>query len=225
MATPRATINPPKVTGPPKGVVRPPTPVPAKGVLRPGSTGYVAPPAPTATGVAAAGAAPQQLPVDPIYQSALAALGKTRDDTISGLQTARSTQLLGYGYTEDPTSHALSFDPNNPFSKASLLKQQYDINRRKTAQTMGSQGQLYAGASQNAQDYLNRGQLQAEDALQKSLAQWLGQNTADVTTARNAYETGATTALGESKDRLAALENPLYTPSKTNKTPAKKKKK
>jgi hypothetical protein len=217
----RASINPPKVKGPPKGVVRPPTPVPGKGVLRPGSTGYVAPPQTTPGATAAAAPANPwlELPPDPIYTKAVEGLGKTRAETVGGLEAQRKGQLLAFGYSEvpdpagDPTKFALSFDPNNPFSKASLLKQEYDVGRAKKAHSMAATGQMYAGAAQNAQDYINRQQLGAEDTLQKQLTAWLLQNTQDVATAGTTYETGVQDEDEARVGRLLTGDNPLYNPT------------
>jgi hypothetical protein len=76
---------------------------------------------------------------------------------------------------------------------------------------MASGGQLYAGAFQTAQDSINRGQLGAEDALQKSLTSWLSDNTQRKAQAGMDYEAGAGRAAGASTAR--ALDSPLYTPT------------
>jgi hypothetical protein len=156
-------------------------------------------------------------PPDPIYDDEIAGLARRRDDTVTGLGQGRQAELLGYGYTEDPNTRALAFDPNNPFSRASLLKRNYDVSRSRTGNQMASGGQLYAGAFQTSQDAINRGQLGAEDALQQSLTSWLAQNTQRKAQAGIDYETDAGRAAGRSAAR--ALDSPLYTP--TAQTPIK----
>jgi hypothetical protein len=160
------------------------------------------------------GAAP--LPVDAAFDEQMGALGSTRDQALAANTGARTRGLGEYGFTEsafDPASQtmgALAFDPNNPFSKAALLKKSYDVGRAKTGQSMGSQGQLYSGAYQTAQDQLNRNQLQGEDTLTKSLSQFLASNSGQRTQAQTNFELGAGQAEGDRVSR--GLSNPLYTP-------------
>jgi hypothetical protein len=151
------------------------------------------------------------LPVDSTYDSDIAGYDRTRRDTKTGLVGERDRGLKEYGFNEDPTSKALAFDPNNPFSRASLLKKNYDVSRASTGQSMGSGGQLYAGAYQTAQDSINRGQLGAEDTLQKSLGGFLARNTGAMTDADTLYENNAATADARRTGR--ANDNPLYSPT------------
>lgn len=177
---------------------------PRKGVVRPGQPAApVAPAAPTPRG-------PLALPPDPVYDASEAAARSNRDTSLAGLSQQRTGQLIGYGYSEDPVSGALAFNPLDPFSKASLLKKTYDQSRARTAQSMGSTGGLYAGAFQQGQDIVNRGQVQGEDALQRSLTSWLAQNTAGRQRAQTKYETDVSTAAGASAGR--ASTSPLYSP-------------
>ena len=112
----------------------------------------------------------------------------------------------------------LAYDPNNPFSKATVMKQTYDTNRRSTRQSMGAGGQLYSGAFQNAQDLINRNQLQSEDAQQKALAAFLARNTGQAAEANTGYELAAAQAYA---DRVARFQsNPLYDPATADNTPA-----
>jgi hypothetical protein len=171
--------------------------------------GVLHPPTPAESPVAAPGVLPP--PPDPIYDDEIAGLAKARDATVTNLGQGRQAELLGTGYTEDANTGALAFDPNNPFSRASLLKRNYDVSRSRTGNQMASGGQLYAGAYQTAQDSINRGQMGAEDALQKSLTSWLSDNTQRKAQAGMDYEAGAGRAAGASTAR--ALDNPLYTPT------------
>jgi hypothetical protein len=156
------------------------------------------------------------LPVDATYDSEMGTRERARGSGLAAATGERTRGLGEYGFTEsafDPntqTMGALAFDPNNPFSKAALLKKSYDTGRARTGQSMASQGQLYSGAYQNAQDLLNRNQLQGEDALTKSLTGFLANNSDRHTQVQTDYELGA----GQSEsDRVGrALSNPLYNP-------------
>jgi hypothetical protein len=165
-------------------------------------------------------AAPQysvsNLPPDPAYDLQVGGYQKGRDTTLGALAQQRTSTLGDYGFTEtdiDPTTGVgkLAYDPNNPFSKAALLKKSYDTSRRSTGQSMGAGGQLYSGAFQNSQDLINRNQLQGEDTLTKSLTKFLIDNTTQGTTAKTNYETNVGIAAG---DRLSRFQtNPLYDPA------------
>jgi hypothetical protein len=150
------------------------------------------------------------LPPDAAYDAQIAGLQRQRDDTLANLTQGRAGGLLDYGYTEGPGG-ALAFDPNNPFSKAALLKVTYDRSRRSSAQSMGAGGQLYSGAFQNQQDLVNRNELQGNDALQKSLSRFLAQTTQQRTAAGTNYETSAGSAYGERVSRFQS--NPAYSPA------------
>jgi hypothetical protein len=155
--------------------------------------------------------APLAAPPDAAYDDEVAGLGRQRDSTLTGLTQARTAGLLDYGFSEDPATKALAFDPNNPFSKAALLKKNYDTSRRSTGQSMGASGQLYSGAYQNAQDLTNRNQLGAENTLQSSLTSWLAQNTGSAAKAGTDYELGVARADGSRTAR--AGDSPLYAPT------------
>lgn len=216
MAT--ASTNPPKFrwsTDPPG---KPPSHTIAEATHKTNVQALVARNNPAAASDASAGE-PLALPVDTTYLGQEESLRNQRDRAIAASRQGRDATLLGYGYsgTFDPNSDALTggltFDPTNAFSKAALLKQKYDIGRSSAAQTMGSRGGLYQGAFQNQQDLVNRGQLQAEDALQTSLTSWLANNAAAIGSARTAYETGVSAAAGDAANRAANLQNANYSPT------------
>lgn len=181
--------------------------------------GYI-PPASGAAAPGGAAAAPTgetALPVDPSYLAAYNAATSRRDTSLAGLAQQRSSGLSDYGFNEgsyDPSAAgfgALTVDPNNPFSKAALLKQTYDRSRRATGQTMAAGGGLYAGSYQNAQDAVNRGQLGAEDTLQKSLERFLAQNTRSYAQAGTDFNNTVAGAQADSISRFTS--NPNYNPS------------
>jgi hypothetical protein len=156
------------------------------------------------------------LPPDASYDSIVAGLAKQRDTTLADLVGERTRTLSDYGFQEGPTG-AITFDPNNAFSKSAVMKKTYDTNRRATGQTMGAGGQLYSGSFQNAQDLINRNQLQSEDTLTKNLQAFLARNTSQRATAGTNYET----AVGQADaDRIARFQsNPLYDPATADSTP------
>jgi hypothetical protein len=172
-------------------------------------------------GTPAAPAAPTPgqapLPVDATFDAQIGGLENRRDSTLAGLTGGRTRGLAEYGFTEsafDPATQemgALAFDPNNPFSKAALLKKTFDTAHRSAGQSMGAQGQLYAGAYQNQQDLLGRNQLQGEDSLQKSLAAFLSGNSGQRTQAQTDFELDSGQAFGDRVSR--ANTNPLYSPT------------
>jgi hypothetical protein len=147
---------------------------------------------------------------DPVYDADVLNLGRARDIAVANAVAARASGLLDYGFTENAGTGALTFDPNNPFSRAAVLKQNYNQSRARAAQTMGSGGQLYSGAFQNQQDFINRGQLQSEDALQKALAGFLAENTSARQRALTEHQMGMSSVEAERAAR--ALDNPLYSP-------------
>lgn len=170
-------------------------------------------PRPPAAPAAPAAPAPAAgAPVDPAYLQQMETLARTRDQALGDVRGARQQGLLGYGYNEG-VGGALAFDPLNPFSKASLLKRNYDVSRQRTGNQMAASGQLYAGAYQTSQDSLNRGQIQSEDTLQKSLQDFLARNTSQAGQAQSNYQFGAAQAEG---DRVGRIDtNPLYEPTAT----------
>jgi hypothetical protein len=171
-------------------------------------------PAGGAPAAPAAPAAPQyslsNLPPDASYDAALAALARQRDQQLAAATQARTSTLQDYGFNEG-AGGALNFDPNNPFSKAALLKKTYDQNRASTRQSLSAGGQMYSGAFQNAQDLVNRNELQSSDALQKALTRFLAQNTQQRAEIGTGFETAAQQAFG---DRIGRFQsNPLYMPA------------
>jgi hypothetical protein len=150
------------------------------------------------------------LPPDASYDQSVALLQRQRDEGLAGITANRQQGLSSYGFTEGPNG-TLAVDPNNPFSQASLLKKSYDTSRRSTGQTMASGGQMYSGAFQNAQDLVNRNELQGNDQLQKSVAAFLAKNTQAGKEAGTNYEIAAGQAYGDRVGRFQS--NPLYDPA------------
>lgn len=156
--------------------------------------GQAANPAPASSQVG-----PTGLPIDPAYDATIAALGSKRDQLLAGYGADRTSNLLDYGYTEG-ADHSLSFDPNNPFSRAALLKRRYDQSRKGANTSMAARGQLYSGALQRQRDDLNFQQGAGENSLMNALARFLAQNTSSSAGARTDYDLAAAQAMG---DRLS----------------------
>jgi len=218
MATkPRVTYRRPQpTTGRGRIVRQPANPFVSRGTLagmRPPAVPKAAMPAIPGGGVPAA-AAPQyslaSLPPDASYDAQIAQLQRQRDEGLAAIAGERARGLSDYGFTEGPNG-TLAMDPNNAFSKAAVMKHTFDTNRRSTGQSMAAGGQLYAGAYQNAQDLVNRNELQSQDSLRKALINYLAGNTGRRTQALTGYETAAQQA---ESDRIARFQsNPLYDPS------------
>lgn len=160
---------------------------------------------------APASAGPAPLPVDAAYDQQVAGLQKQRDAAAGALTAQRQQALLNYGFTEDPSSGALAFDPTNPYSQAALMQQHYNQARKAAGNQLAAQGQLYSGAYVNAQDAVSRDQGQASDSLQKALLGFLSNNSAQQAGLEPAYEQGVAQAMGDAISR--APSNPAYSPA------------
>lgn len=163
-------------------------------------------PAAKPAGSAAAPGAASTRPVDPGFLQEGAAISKAYEQQVAGVTQQRQAGVAEWGLGED-----LKFDPNNPLSKAALLKKNYDATRKVTGLGMGAGGGLYSGAYQSGQNAINRAQVGEEDQLQKNFTEFLRQNSADYATAGTDY--GAAMGRAES-DRMGRInENPLYEPT------------
>jgi hypothetical protein len=164
-----------------------------------------------------AAAAPVQSPLplieppDASFTAEIEGLGKTYRSDLVGNTEGRKRGLSDYGFTEDETTGGLTFDANNPFSRAALLKKNYDTQRARTGQTMAMSGNLYSGAGQHSQDLVNVDQLGAEDTLQKSLGEFLLGNTDSRRRIGEDYASGLRQA---DESRVGRInDNPLYSPT------------
>lgn len=142
------------------------------------------------------------LPPDPILQGMIGALAKTRDEKIGALESQKPQVLAGYGYKATgydaggaPTG--LSFDADNPFSQAALLKRRYDQQQTGTQNSMAARGQLYSGALQNQKTSNELGYQGNSDAIVKALTAALKRIAQGVGTAKTDYETGVAQAAGQ----------------------------
>jgi hypothetical protein len=102
------------------------------------------------------------------------------DQQAAGAKTGYLTQsrdiLRDYGYQEGGEQFSFgAVDPNNPFSKAALLKQSFEKAQRGNTNSMAARGQLYSGALQRSQDNSLSEYQQGDNALLTALRQNLGQ--------------------------------------------------
>jgi hypothetical protein len=155
-----------------------------------------APAAPAPAPVTFANLAPAQLPVDPTYDAAEAALRRQRDDTLLSLGAQRTQNLQEYGFNEGPGG-AVAFDPTNPFSRAALLRKNYQESKAGTQTGYAARGQLYAGALQTAQAANDTGFNQNENALERALIGFLASNQGAQDRARSSYETSVAQAMAD----------------------------
>jgi hypothetical protein len=188
-------VRPPRVTQ----VTQQPTTNAAGRVVTPGSL-LPAPAKPAAPAAPApttfANRPPAQLPVDPSYEGQVAALARNRDDTLLSLAAQRAQNLQEYGFTEAPTG-GVAFDPSNPFSRAALLRKNYQESKQGTQTGYAARGQLYAGALQTAQAANDTGFNQNENSLERALLGFLANNQGAQNRARSSYETSVAQAMAD----------------------------
>jgi hypothetical protein len=153
------------------------------------------------------------LPPDPTYQAALAGYGKTREDTINNLLVQRNQGLSQYGYNasvdDKGNVSGVTYDPNNPYSQASLLRKNYQQSKTGNTNSYAAAGQLYAGSLQNAQNNATDKFQQGDNSLINALSAFLTNNQGAVNAANNAFDVNSGTAFGDMVQR--APDNPLYT--------------
>lgn len=90
-----------------------------------------------------------------------------------------------------------SVDPDNPFSKMSMLQQAYEGAKRGTTNSYGAAGHLYSSAigHKRTSDHTNASGV--FDSLLKAFQQVISGANSDVTTAIGNYNTGASTTAGQ----------------------------
>lgn len=115
-------------------------------------------------------------PSDAALEDQYAAYDKQATGVKSGYLAQSRDLLKDYGFQEG--SQAFTFgavDPNNPFSKAALLKQSLERAQRGNTNSYAARGQLYSGALQRSQDKSLGDFQQGENTLLNALRANLGQ--------------------------------------------------
>jgi hypothetical protein len=141
----RATYRKPRTSGPKKTKL--PTAVPR--VPQP----LILPPGP-----------PQPHPIDPIHTGQSALIEKQRQDLLTQLPYQQNQLASEYGFLPG----SMTVDPNNPYSRASLLQRSYQQGQAGTTNSMAARGQLYSGATQRGLDEGTFNYSRNTDALQKA---------------------------------------------------------
>ena len=97
-------------------------------------------------------------------------------------------------------------DPNNPFSRASMLQRSYANANSVSSGSFANRGQLNSGAYQRAQGRNTFGYEQGKDALLKGFAARLGEFQGQRQSAYNAYDSsglqGSNDLFGRNRDRF-----------------------
>lgn len=181
-----------------KGVPRPVTGPPVKGHPIPGVTsGSPGAPggAPGTPGMT--GAITNPMPWDATYEGSVDAATRTRDSTIAGIDNAVTATKQSYGFD----------DLSDPFSKIALLKEKFANSKLGTLNSMAAQGQLYAGAENNAQNAVQHNYDINYDATRRSYDQTLGDLARRRTDAGNTA-TDAVAAAGATRLTTALANRP-----------------
>lgn len=121
-------------------------------------------PTPTATTPAPASPAAQTLPVDSTYTGQTGLIQLQSQNLLDQDAYQRSQLSSDYGYLPGTQN----VDPNNPYSRASLLQRSYQQGQAGTTNSMAARGQLYAGATQRGLDEGTFQYSRGQDSLAKS---------------------------------------------------------
>lgn len=149
---------------------------------------------------------PASTPKDAIYNATATGLGRVRDDTLAGIGREQNQALAEYGYTGTFDAQGnltgRTVDPNNPFSRAALLKRNYDQRSSGNVTNYASRGLLHSGAYGAAKDNTDFGFLQGTNENERSLDAILGGLIGRTRSANTNYESGLTEAGAENLARL-----------------------
>lgn len=139
-------------------------------------------------GVAGPAALP---PPDPTLEGQIASEAQRRDDALAGYAAARPQALADYGYKAtgydsagNPTG--LTFNADDPYSQAALLKKRYDQNKVGAQNAAGNQ--IFSGSYQNTKIANESGYGQSSDALTKALTKLLASIASGEASAKTTYE-------------------------------------
>ena len=176
-------------------------------MVPPGPAGANNPAAVTAGDIPTPGEVP--LPPDPEYERQRGLAGQRRTNTLAGLTQQRSSGLTNYGFTETPGTGALAFDPNNPFSRASLFKKNYEHLSRAHGRADGERRPAVRGRVPDRPGHIEPRAGRRRGHAAEIARRVPERNTGARTQADTDYETG----LSEINRAERALESPLYSPT------------
>ncbi len=117
---------------------------------------------------------------------------------VGALNKNYADQMANFTNQENTTRSTYGFDPqyaNDPYSRANLLKDSWNTNRRAVSTGGAARGQLYSGSTSNALRYADEGYGKAYDTTQK---EYQG--------ALNQLQQGRLGAEGELRTGIAAAE-------------------
>jgi hypothetical protein len=138
--------------------------------INPAHPNYVPRPAPKQPQTPPA-AAPAPAPPKPY---AAAPWDSAEQFSNANADTKYNNALLNAGYKKSAYETEYGLDPGyndykaNPYSRAALLEQTYQRANRATGTSLGAAGQLYSGASQNAETYNREHNSQERNSLESA---------------------------------------------------------
>lgn len=108
------------------------------------------------------------------------------ESSVSNSNTKYNNALISLGLKKTALQQDYGIDPGfndykaNPYSRAALLEQSYRRANRASANSLASAGQLYSGASQNAESYNREDNARSRDELERLYRSALQQNSDEV---------------------------------------------
>jgi hypothetical protein len=148
------------------------------------------------------------LPLDPISLADIAAAQNTRDTSLTNLGTSRTLAQKDYGYNatydQNGLVASLAQDPNNPYSKASLLQLSHDNHLAVNKQNFANRGQYYSGSFGVAQSLEDQNFSQGNAGLRNAFINFIARNQGGINAANSKYTTDYGSALAGNVTRAAA---------------------
>lgn len=146
--------------------------------------GISAPPAPAAYDGTAAAAASSNPLFEAIYNNSISGAGTDYNNTIAGLQLGEDNVGRDFGFqlargadgSVDVGASLAHVDPNNPFSKMSLLSRSYQQEQSSNMNSYAGQGQLNSGAYQRMKANAQFGNTNNLDSLRKGFGDAINQS-------------------------------------------------
>lgn len=149
---------------------------------------------------------PGAVPKDAVYNAQAANYARDRDNTLAGIAREQNQALAEYGYTGrfDAAGNLTgrTVDPNNPFSRAALLKRNYDQRSGANTNSYASRGLLQSGAYSAAKDRTDFENLRGINENERNFDALIGSLIGRTAAAHTNYDTGITQAGADNLARL-----------------------
>lgn len=168
---------------------------------------YTKPPASSAATPSAA----TPRPWDAAYLSSENTANTKYNNSILGLDAKKLGVEQDYGLDAGFNDYKA-----NPYSRAALLEQTYQRANRAAGNSLAAAGQLYSGASQNAETYNREHNGQERNALESLYRQSLQQNSDERTAALNEREAEKNAALWKSIELASNADLNTESDNKSN---------